>query len=54
MPNESNTKKPLKELPDCYGNPEPECVSTCALEPSCGNRWLFEKDARERERERDK
>lgn len=34
-------KEPLKELPKCFGNPEPECVGKCALEPSCANDWLF-------------
>lgn len=34
-------KEPLKQLPKCYGDPEPECVTTCALEPACANHWLF-------------
>jgi len=35
------TKQPLKKLPKCYGHPEPECVSTCVLEPACANHWFF-------------
>jgi hypothetical protein len=37
-------KQPLKKLPKCYGDPEAECVSTCALEPACANDWLFKKE----------
>ena len=49
-------KYPLKELPKCFGDPEPECVLTeakreseCALEPACSNHYLFlhEKKAKE-------
>ena len=43
-------KEPVKQLPKCYGDPEPECVTTCALEPSCANHWLFEHKRKEEER----
>jgi len=40
-------KEPLKKLPKCYGDPDPECVATCALEPACANHWLFNHKGKE-------
>jgi len=41
-----DNKKPLKKifskLEPCFGDPKPECVGTCPLEPECANKWLEE------------
>lgn len=48
MPSDEEAlKKMLKEILLCFGNPEPECVRTCILEPECANKWL--KDRRKKE-----
>lgn len=32
-------KHPIQK-PKCFGNPEPECVKVCVLEPYCANACL--------------
>lgn len=40
-------KKMLKVILPCFGDPQPECVGKCILEPECANKWL--KDQKKKE-----
>jgi len=48
MPSDEEAlKKMLKEILPCFGDPNPECVRKCILEPECANKWL--KDQKKKE-----